>query len=192
MQKNSKNNIKPKRPYNTVKTSDRRLAAGSRPNLYLHSQRVPNEVSNDSMQMYGTLQRLKEQKSIINSTTAVERINPKTGKKWLDNTLVTWDPSHFRLFVGNIGQDVTEELLIRTFVKYPSLSKVKVPEYGKKNENKGFAFISFANPDDYLQCYKEMNGKYVGSKPIELQKAKVEIGKTVNVKNKKKSKKPLV
>lgn len=192
MQKNSKSNIKPKRPYNSVKTSDRRLAAGSRPNLYLYSQRVPDEVPNDSMQMYGTLQRLKKQELTINPTTAVERIDPKTGKKWLDNTLVTWDPSHFRLFIGNIGPDVTEELLIRTFMKYPSLSKVKVPKYEKKNENKGFAFISFANSDDYLQCYREMNGKYVGSKPIELQKAKVEIGKTVKVKNKKKGKKPLV
>lgn len=113
---------------------------------------------------------------------AMERIDPKSGKVWYDKTLADWDPSHFRLFVGNIGDDVTEKLLVETFIKYRSLSKVKIPKVFRQGEeiNKGYAFISFANPDDYLQCYKEMNGKYVGNKPIVLERAKTELGKVVS------------
>lgn len=165
---------KPK--YNTYKTSDRRQANGMRMHQHLQNK---TQISED------ILNRLKTTKDeVSNSTTkkAITRHDPKTGKTWYDTTLTEWDPSHFRLFVGNISQDVTEELLIQTFIKYKSLSKVKVPMDEKKENNKGFAFLSFADPNDYLQCYKEMNGKYVGAKPITLERAKTEIGDVVKVK----------
>lgn len=167
-----------KRVYNSYKTSDRRAASGYRPDQYLNS-------NNKSKVDVDTITKLKS--NHIEEDKAIIRKDPKTGKTWLDSSLVEWNPNHYRLFVGNIGIDVTEEILIETFIKYPSLSKVKIPKDSnnqKQNVNKGFAFISFADPEDYLKCYKEMNGKYVGSKPITLERAKTEIGDVVKVNKK--------
>lgn len=179
MNRDKKPNKAPKKKYNSFKISDRRMAASYRPNTYLYGQKV--------VTLSPELEKLKTTKKDDDDdgdNKAVTRIDPKTGRVWHDKTLTEWDPSHFRLFVGNIGNDVNEELLINTFIKYPSLSKVKVPKDETKDENKGFAFISFADPDDYLKCYREMNGKYVGSKPVTLERAKTEIGDVIKIKNK--------
>ncbi|VEU22964.1 DEKNAAC104133 [Brettanomyces naardenensis] len=178
-----KGNIKPKR-INTEKSSDRRLASGYRPNTFMRSNQDLSikdpRLLEKSVKILNDIHKQREE-SRSSDNSAVERIDPKTGKKWYDSSLVDWNPSHFRLFVGNLGPDVTEELLFRTFIKYPSLSKVKIPKETKKDksENKGYGFVSFADADDYLHCFKEMNGKYVGSKPIALAKAKTEIGRVV-------------
>lgn len=177
MNRESKPNRVPKKKYNAYKVSDRRIAAAFRPSQYLHNRQ--NTTLNCELEKLKSTKKSTAQEE--SSKTAVTRIDPKTGKVWHDTTLTDWDPSHFRLFVGNIGNDVDEDLLINTFIKYPSLSKVKVPMNETKTENKGFAFLSFANPDDYLKCYKEMNGKYVGNKPITLERAKTELGDVVKV-----------
>jgi len=38
-------------------------------------------------------------------------------------------------------------------------------------KNKGFGFVSFKDPDDYTKAMREMNGKYVGSRPVKLRKS---------------------
>ncbi|KAJ1032744.1 hypothetical protein NDA16_000765 [Ustilago loliicola] len=48
------------------------------------------------------------------------------GKVWEDQTLLEWDPSHKRLFVGDLGNDVSDEILTAAFDKYPSFSKARV------------------------------------------------------------------
>lgn len=185
MNSGKKYNKAPKRvhgAYNNYKTSDRRMASGMRPTKYLHNQQT--NIVDPNIEKIKTT-RVKESDDNINTnTTAITRHDPKTGRIWHDSTLTEWDPSHYRLFVGNISNDVDETLLVNTFIKYPSLSKVKVPQDEKMSSNKGFAFISFADPEDYLKCYKEMNGKYVGSKPISLERAKTEIGVVVKLKGK--------
>lgn len=178
-------NIRPKKQIHHEASSDRRLASGFKSDQFLKSNnrrritdpkllnKVKNILDSTNGNSLETTSKKKEK--------AMERIDPKTGKRWYDRTLADWNPSHFRLFVGNIGEDVTEKLLVETFIKYGSLSKVKIPRVYRQGEevNKGYAFISFANPDDYLRCYKEMNGKYVGNKPIVLQRAKTELGEVV-------------
>ncbi|KAF3985679.1 hypothetical protein FT663_05202 [Candidozyma haemuli var. vulneris] len=81
-----------------------------------------------------------------------------------------WNPKHFRLFVGNLGPDATDELLIAAFAKYASMSKARVVK-DHKGENRGYGFVAFEKADDYLQAFKEMNGKYVGQRPVQLKRA---------------------
>lgn len=81
------------------------------------------------------------------------------------------NPKHFRLFVGNLGADVSDSVISASFGKYPSLSYVKVPVDPKTRENKGFGFVAFASSQDYLKAFKEMNGKYVGLRPVQLKRA---------------------
>lgn len=81
-----------------------------------------------------------------------------------------WNPNHFRLFVGNLGPDATDEMLIGAFEKYASMSKARVVK-DHKGENKGYGFVAFEKAEDYLRAFKEMNGKYVGQRPVQLKRA---------------------
>lgn len=90
---------------------------------------------------------------------------------------VKWSPNHFRLFVGNLGPEATEEVLLAAFSKYKTLSSASVPVDSKTSTNKGFGFVSFASSDDYLRAFKEMNGKYVGQRPVQLKRAESKVKK---------------
>lgn len=119
------------------------------------------------------------EESESNDTTHYTVERKRAGMSWNDNTLLEWDPSHFRLFVGNLSGEVTDDMLSRAFKtgnRFPSLQKVKVIRDKKPPfKAKGYGFVSFSDPDDYFRAFKEMNGKYVGNHPIQLRKAVTEI-----------------
>jgi RNA recognition motif. (a.k.a. RRM, RBD, or RNP domain) len=97
------------------------------------------------------------------------------GQVWDDQTLLEWDPAHFRIFVGDLAGEVTDETLFKAFAKYPTLVKARVIRDKKTSRSKGYGFVSFSSPDDFLKSWKEMNGKYIGSHPIKISKAKTEV-----------------
>lgn len=92
-----------------------------------------------------------------------------------DPTLLEWDPSHKRLFVGDLGNDVTDQMLSQAFEKYASFSKARVVRRKHDHKSKGYGFVAFANPEDYLKAWKEMNGRYIGSRPCRLKAAEVNV-----------------
>ncbi|KYQ88356.1 ssRNA-binding protein [Tieghemostelium lacteum] len=94
------------------------------------------------------------------------------GESWEDPTLSEWDPNDFRIFVGEIGNDVTDEMLKQAFTKYPSFLKAKIVRDSKTQKSKGYGFVSFSNSKDYLKALKEMDRKYIGNRPITLKKSK--------------------
>lgn len=98
-------------------------------------------------------------------------IRKGNGKVWEDPTLVEWDPKWFRLFVGDVSNDVNEKTLDEAFGKYPSYCKCKVVRDRLSLKAK-YAFIAFKDPEDFLKAWKEMDGKYVGNRPIRLSKIK--------------------
>ncbi|KAG8829108.1 hypothetical protein FRC17_007124 [Serendipita sp. 399] len=100
-------------------------------------------------------------------TTVVRRGG---GKTWEDSTLLEWDPQWFRLFVGDVSNDVSDNVLAEAFNKYPSFTKAKVIR-DKLSDKAKFGFVAFSDPEDFLKAWKEMDGKYVGNRPIRLKKA---------------------
>ena len=104
------------------------------------------------------------------------------GTTWADSSLLEWDPAHFRLFVGNLAGEVTDDSLLKAFSKYTSVSKARVVRDKRTTKSKGFGFVAFANGDDYFLAAREMQGKYIGSHPVLLKKAESEI-KAANVKD---------
>jgi len=54
---------------------------------------------------------------------------------------------------------VTDELLTRTFNKFPSFQRAKVIRDKRTNKSKGYGFVSFKEPADFTKAMKEMNGK---------------------------------
>lgn len=105
------------------------------------------------------------------------------GKKWTDDTLLEWDPSHLRLFVGNLAGETTDESLLKAFSRWKSVQKARVIRDKRTTKSKGYGFVSFSDADDFFQAAKEMHGKYIQSHPVVVKKANTEI-KATNIKNK--------
>ncbi|KAH8739633.1 RNA recognition motif [Cryptosporidium ryanae] len=101
-----------------------------------------------------------------------KRLRKAAGQIWIDNTLDEWPENDFRLFCGDLGNDVTEEVLANAFKKYLSFEKCKVIRNKHTGKTRGYGFVSFTDPKDMLSALKEMNRKYVGSRPITLKRSK--------------------
>lgn len=97
------------------------------------------------------------------------------GKQWEDETLLEWNPLHPRLFIGNLAGEVTDDSLLKAFIKYPSLSKARVVRDKKSTKSRSYGFVSFSDTDDYFRAAKEMNGKYIGSHPVLIKRATSEV-----------------
>ncbi|XP_058120977.1 RNA-binding protein 42 [Anopheles ziemanni] len=93
------------------------------------------------------------------------------GQTWEDMSLSDWPEDDFRIFCGDLGNDVNDELLTRTFNKYPSFQRAKVIRDKRTSKSKGYGFVSFKDPQDFIRAMKEMDGRYVGSRPIKLRKS---------------------
>jgi RNA recognition motif. (a.k.a. RRM, RBD, or RNP domain) len=135
-------------------------------------QRQPNKKAQQQQQAVPVHGKIKPDRPAEKKLTVVRESG---GQVWDDQTLLEWDPSHFRLFVGDLAGEVTDETLFKAFSKYPTLVKARVVRDKKTTKSKGFGFVSFSTPDDFLKSWKEMNGKYIGSHPIKLRKATTEL-----------------
>lgn len=121
------------------------------------------------------------------------------GTSWFDDTLLEWDPAHFRVFVGNLAGEVTDDSLLKAFSKYKSVVKARVvrdkrttkskgkshqatrsllPVRNSSNSRPGYGFVSFSDGDDYFLAAKEMQGKYIGSHPVLIKRANTEVRPT--------------
>ena len=57
------------------------------------------------------------------------------GQIWVDPTLEEWDPNDFRIFCGDLGNDVGDDVLTKAFNRFPSFVKAKVVRDKKTNKN---------------------------------------------------------
>ncbi|XP_028985394.1 RNA-binding protein 42 isoform X2 [Betta splendens] len=98
-------------------------------------------------------------------------IRTAAGSSWEDQSLLEWESDDFRIFCGDLGNEVNDDILARAFSRYPSFLKAKVVRDKRTGKTKGYGFVSFKDPNDYVRAMREMNGKYVGSRPIKLRKS---------------------
>ncbi|XP_004495574.1 uncharacterized protein [Cicer arietinum] len=94
------------------------------------------------------------------------------GQSWEDPILAEWPEDDYRLFCGDLGNEVNDDVLSKAFTRFPSFNMARVVRDKRTGKTKGYGFISFANPADLAAALKEMNGKYVGNRPIKLRKSK--------------------
>ena len=73
--------------------------------------------------------------------------------------------------------------------KYPSFAKAKVLREKQTMKSKGFGFVSFLDPFEGLKALREMNLKYIGSRPVKLKKSDWKERDVKEVKKKEKQKK---
>ncbi|KFK37866.1 hypothetical protein AALP_AA3G039500 [Arabis alpina] len=93
------------------------------------------------------------------------------GQSWEDPTLSEWPENDYRLFCGDLGNEVNDDVLSKAFTRFPTFNMAKVIRDKRTGKTKGYGFVSFSNPADLAAALKEMNGKYVGNRPIKLRKS---------------------
>jgi RNA recognition motif-containing protein len=96
------------------------------------------------------------------------------GKVWQDTSLSEWPENDYRIFVGNLGNEVTDEMLSSTFKIYKSFQRAKVVRDKRTMKTRGYGFVSFTDPMDMLSALREINNKYIGNRPCMLKRSKWE------------------
>ncbi|TVT99336.1 hypothetical protein EJB05_55336 [Eragrostis curvula] len=105
------------------------------------------------------------------STTKKPVPRRAAGQSWEDPTLTDWPENDYRLFCGDLGNEVNDDVLSKAFSRFPSFNMARVVRDKRTGKTKGYGFVSFSNPTDLAAAIKEMNGKYVGNRPIKLRKS---------------------
>lgn len=78
----------------------------------------------------------------------------------------------YSIFVGDLGPEVTDYILMTAFQqRYPSVRGAKVIIDSSTGHSKGFGFVKFADENEMLRAMEQMNGQYVGSRPIKVATA---------------------
>jgi len=145
---------------------------------HFHNQQHQQQQLQQQLQPQQTTQKLNKGKA---RTTVIRKAG---GEVWEDQTLMEWDPAHFRLFVGDLAPEVSDDGLAAAFSKWSSFVKARVVRDKVTTKSKGYGFVSYKDPEDFMKAWKEMNGKYVGSRPIKISKATTKVG-VVQIGNKK-------
>ncbi|KAK5725863.1 hypothetical protein LTR15_004053 [Elasticomyces elasticus] len=109
------------------------------------------------------------------------------GQTWEDNSLLEWDPNQFRIMVGNLAGEVTDESLAKAFAAY-GVSKARVVRDKRTTKSKGFGFVSFMDGELGFKAAREMVGKYIGSHPVTIQRSKTDLRPVVHKDNRQKGK----
>ncbi|CAG9477646.1 RNA-binding protein, putative [Plasmodium vivax] len=94
------------------------------------------------------------------------------GVVWKDSSLDDWPENDFRIFCGNLGNEVTTDILANAFRKYKSFNMAKVIREKRNNKTKGYGFVSLSDPQDMLDALKNMNNKFIGNRPIIVKRSK--------------------
>jgi len=124
------------------------------------------------------------------ATKAKKIIRAAGGVVWEDPTLAEWSKDDYRLFVGNLGHEVTDDGLKRAFMQYKSLNKARVVRDKRNCKSRGFGFVSFLDPQDFIRSLKEMDGKYICNRPCKLSKSNWE-DRNIDVVHKKEKEKDI-
>ncbi|TMW69028.1 hypothetical protein Poli38472_001184 [Pythium oligandrum] len=93
------------------------------------------------------------------------------GEIWEDATLADWPDNDFRLFVGDLGNEVNDEILAHAFSRYASFQRARVVRDKYTHKTRGYGFVSFGDHMDCAKAMREMNGKYIGNRPVKIQKS---------------------
>jgi RNA recognition motif-containing protein len=76
-----------------------------------------------------------------------------------------------RIFVGDLGKEVSDDVLTRSFMRFPGFLRAKVVKNTSSGATKGYGFVSFADLAGMVRAIKEMDGKYIGNRPCKLKKS---------------------
>ncbi|XP_076996137.1 polyadenylate-binding protein 4-like [Tamandua tetradactyla] len=71
-----------------------------------------------------------------------------------------------KLYIKNLDDTIDDEKLLKEFSSFGSISRVKVMQ--EEGRSKGFGLICFSSHEDATKAMTEMNGRILGSKPLNI------------------------
>lgn len=104
------------------------------------------------------------QKPVVTKRTAA-------GKVWHDPALGEFPADDHRIFVGDLAPDATEKQLCDAFGVYASFAMARIVRDKKSGACRGYGFVSFLDGRDMVRALKELNGSYVGGRPVKLRRS---------------------
>ncbi|KAJ3376584.1 hypothetical protein HDU92_000167 [Lobulomyces angularis] len=139
--------------------------------LDLKERLMANKVKNLAP-LYDTRTSMLQDDNLVDQASGLRKtvVRAAGGEVWDDPTLLEWGKDDYRLFCGDLGNEVHDEMLRQAFIKY-NVVKAKVIRDKKTLKSKGYGFVSFSDPMNFVAALKEMNGKYVGNRPVKLRKS---------------------
>jgi len=78
------------------------------------------------------------------------------------------------VFVDNLGPDVAESMLFKTFNQVGVISSARVVRHPITGKSLGKAYLNFVNPVDANRALTTMNGKMIDGRPVRLRRKKNE------------------
>jgi len=75
--------------------------------------------------------------------------------------------NHYHLFIGDLSPEINDEALTKAFSIYGSLSEARVmTDSQRSGHSRGYGFVAFRNREDAHKALTEMNGEWLGGRPI--------------------------
>lgn len=96
------------------------------------------------------------------------------GEIWRDKTLEDWPAASHRLFVGDLEKNTREHHVRDLFKPFKSVDKIRVVMRPQSTYNRGYAFVSMSDKDEYLQALKSMNGALIRGRPCTVRASTAE------------------
>ncbi|KAG1334119.1 polyadenylate-binding protein 7 [Cocos nucifera] len=114
------------------------------------------------------------------ANSAIEKLNGSVidGKKIYvgnfikksERVLPDSEPKYTNLYMKNLDDDITEELIQLKFSEFGKIRNVIIAKDAEGN-SKGFGFVNFENPDSARRAIKAMNGAQLASKTLYVGRA---------------------
>jgi polyadenylate-binding protein len=71
-----------------------------------------------------------------------------------------------KLYIKNLDDTIDDNTLRKEFSSFGSISRVKVMQ--EEGRSKGFGLVCFSCPEEAIRAMAEMNGRVLGSKPLNI------------------------
>ncbi|XP_008778836.2 polyadenylate-binding protein 7-like [Phoenix dactylifera] len=114
------------------------------------------------------------------ANSAIEKLNGSIidGKKIYvgnfikksERTLPDSEPKYTNLYMKNLDDDITVELIQLKFSEFGKIKNVVIAKDAEGN-SKGFGFVNFENPDNARRAMEAMNGAQLASKTLYVGRA---------------------
>ncbi|KAL2828442.1 hypothetical protein BDW59DRAFT_159648 [Aspergillus cavernicola] len=74
--------------------------------------------------------------------------------------------NHFHIFVGDLSNEVNDEILLQAFSAFGSVSEARVMWDMKTGRSRGYGFVAFRERGDADKALNSMDGEWLGSRAI--------------------------
>ena len=74
--------------------------------------------------------------------------------------------NHFHIFVGDLSNEVNDDVLLQAFSAFGSVSEARVMWDMKTGRSRGYGFVAFRERGDAEKALNSMDGEWLGSRAI--------------------------